>query len=237
MKLFPERQRRFLERFAPLRADRLYRPGDDRAVRYHPDNNMFGAKSANALHFMLRLLEPKRVVEVGSGFSSAVMLDTAEHFDATPELTFVEPYPERLRGLLKGDDAERVNIIARPLEHAPRAPFEALRSGDLLFVDSSHVIKTGNDLCALFFEILPALERGVYVHFHDILYPFEYPRRWVEEGRAWNEAYVLRAFLANSASYEVQFWASYLFRTHRDWLEAVPELCADGSSIWIRKTA
>jgi predicted O-methyltransferase YrrM len=231
--LAPETQRGFLAAFEPYRADRLYRGEDARDVRYHSSNNMFGQKSANALHLMLRVLRPRRIVEVGSGFSSAVMLDTREHFDADYDLTFVEPYPDRLRGLLRASDA--CAIVEKPLELAPRAPFEALEDGDILFVDSSHVIKTGNDLCALFFEILPALAAGVYVHFHDVLYPFEYPLRWVEEGRAWNEAYVLRAFLANNAVWSLQFWASYLYRCHRDWIDAVPEVSADGSSIWIRK--
>lgn len=231
--LAPATQKSFLDRFGALLADRLYRPGDDRDVRYHASNNMFGQKSANMLHLMLRVIRPRRIVEVGSGFSSAVMLDTRQHFGIDATMTFIEPYPDRLKGLLRsGDDC---TIIEKPLELAPRDPFAALEDGDVLFVDSSHVIKTGNDLCALFFEILPALADGVYVHFHDVLYPFEYPKRWVEEGRAWNEAYVLRAFLANNAAWSVQFWASYLYRCRRAWIDAVEEVSADGSSIWIRK--
>lgn len=234
--LNPRQQLDCLAEFEPLRADRLYAPGDARTVRYHSDNRMFGAKSANALHFMLRRLAPKRVVEVGSGFSSAVMLDTDQHFFGNSlELTFIEPYPERLFGRMSAEDRGRCEVIQSPLQAAPRAAFEALQAGDVVFVDSSHVLKTGSDLCTFFFEIMPSLRAGVYVHFHDILYPFEYPQTWVEQGRAWNEAYALRALLANSRAYALEFWASYLFRCHRQALQQVPEVDADGSSIWIRK--
>lgn len=233
--LNPEGQLATLDALGKLEAPHLYGRGDERSVRYET-SSMFGQKSANALSFILRHLRPKRIVEVGSGFSSAVMLDTDDHFlGGTTKMTFVEPYPERLYGLLRDADKSRVTVHETTLQTVDRAPFEALEAGDVLFIDSSHVLKTGSDLVTLFFEILPALASGVYVHFHDVLYPFEYPWRWIEEGRSWNEAYALRLFLANNSAYELWFWASYLYRCHRDAIDRVPEVSADGSSIWIVK--
>jgi predicted O-methyltransferase YrrM len=216
---------------------RLYAPGSEAGLRYHPDNNMFGQKSANMLHLMLRHLRPQRIIEVGSGFSTAVMLDTIEHsLGGEVALTCIEPYPKRLFGTMQDGDERLCSVIEERLQEVPMATFEELQSGDILFVDSSHVLKTGSDLCRLFFEILPALAVGTHVHFHDIYYPFEYPREWLEQGRSWNEAYALRLFLSDNSQYTIEFWGSYLHHCHRSEFERVPELFADQSSLWIRKT-
>ena len=81
--------------------------------------------------------------------------------------------------------------------------FAALEGGDILFIDSTHVLKTGSDVVRLYNEIVPRLNAGVIVHIHDIFYPFEYPRDWVLEGRAWSEAYLVRVFLAFNSEYEI----------------------------------
>lgn len=228
-----------LENLGPLVHDVPYASSSERGsreLRYHADNSMFGPPSACTLHLLLRYWRPQRVVEVGSGFSSAVMLDTSEYFLEAPiELTFIEPHPERLRSLLRPADSQNVRVIEQPLEDVPRSLFGALQSGDLLFIDSSHVLKTGSDVNVALFEILPSLAPGVFVHFHDILYPFEYPRNWVLEGRAWNEAYALRAFLQYNDTFEIVFWTSYLHQHQRRALDAIPLISANGSSLWLRK--
>ncbi len=109
----------------------------------------------------------------------------------------------------------------------PLSVFQSLNSGDVLFVDSTHVTKLGSDVNRIFFEILPALASGVIVHFHDIFYPFEYPRAWVREGRGWNETYLLRAFLEYNEAYEVLLWAHMLGIEGR--------LAQPAGSIWLRK--
>ena len=81
--------------------------------------------------------------------------------------------------------------------------FEKLEPNDLLFIDSSHISKIGSDLNYLLFEVLPSLKPGVIIHFHDILYPFEYPYEWIEKGIYWNEAYLLKAFLMHNKNYEI----------------------------------
>ncbi|PON13546.1 hypothetical protein C2W62_33810 [Candidatus Entotheonella serta] len=145
---------------------------------------------------MLRRQHPRRVIEIGSGFSSSVMLDVNDLFlDNSVQFTFIEPYPERLFEQFRDDDQQRHTVIEKPLQDVLLSLFRELSAGDILFIDSSHVVKIGSDVAYILFHILPALQSGVLIHFHDILWPFEYPEDWIFEGRAWNEAYVLRSFL------------------------------------------
>src|SRR5262249_3816423 len=114
---------------------------------------------------------------------------------------------------------------------------ETLGANDILFIDSTHVSKLNSDVNYELFEILPALQSGVYVHLHDILYPFEYPLDWAEEGRGWNEAYLLRAFLAYNDEFEIVLFNDLV------WLRFTDDLRRDfplwgrnpGGSIWLRK--
>lgn len=220
-----------------LQSDQAYRgPAPAGGWRYRGDNDMFGPGSASTLHLMLRHLRPRRVVEVGSGFSSAVMLDTDEHWlGSATEFTFIDPDPRRLELLLKPGDRSRARVLPERVQDVASERFNALEAGDLLFVDSSHVLKTGGDVGDLLFRVLPALRPGVVVHFHDVLYPFEYPRPWVQEGRAWNEAYALRAFLLFNREFAIVFWASYLYQHHREALSRVESICGNGSSLWIER--
>lgn len=230
-----ERQLEVLRALEALQAEQAYRGSAPAGGwRYRSDNEWFGPASASMLHLMLRHLKPRRVVEIGSGFSSAVMLDSDEHWlGGTTEFTFIDPEPQRLYSILKSADRARVRILAQRVQEVGPDAFAALEANDVLFVDSSHVLKTGGDVCDILFRILPALEPGVVVHLHDVLYPFEYPRAWVEGGRAWNEAYALRAFLLYNTSFTILIWASYLYQHQRAALERVESICANGSSLWI----
>ena len=153
--------------------------------RYYSDNVAYGVGDALTLHGILRHIRPERLIEIGSGHSSAMTLDTVEHYlGGRTELTFIEPYPELLESLMRTGDRERVTIIPTSLQQVPHEVFSVLQAGDVLFIDSTHVLKTGSDVAWLYGDLLPALNEGVYVHIHDMFYPFEYPREWVLEGRA-----------------------------------------------------
>ncbi len=116
--------------------------------------------------------------------------------------------------------------------------FDELEAGDLLFIDSSHVSKIGSDVNFLFFEVLPRLKAGVYIHVHDIFWPFEYPHSWIVEGRAWNEAYLLRALLCGNDGFEIVFWNSWAGHALRELLSKNCPLFTrnSGGSIYLRKT-
>lgn len=215
--------------------------------RFHLDNRYFTGGDAIVLYGMLRWLQPRRVIEIGSGYSSAAMLDVAERFpQVAPHFTFIEPYPASLRARLRSDDLERNTLLVREAQAIDPALFETLETGDILFIDSSHVLKTASDVHFLLFEVLPRLAPGVVLHFHDVPWPFEYPPVWLRERRAWNEAYALRAFLQFNRAFEILCFNDYLARHHRELLAAcmprmlVPAAHAatlGNSSLWLRKCA
>lgn len=184
-------------------------------LRYNQGNSYFNSFDALVLYSFIRHFRPKNIIEVGSGFSSAVMLDTNDSFaDHSIGLTFIEPYSERLKTLLRSDDSTTAAIIEQEIQEISVETFRKLRENDILFIDSTHVCKTGNDLNYLFFNILPVLQKGVIVHFHDIFNAFEYPMKWVMEGRNWNEIYFLQAFLMYNSSFRIIFFNDYLFNNH-----------------------
>lgn len=201
--------------------------------RYYYNNIWFGKGSADALYYMLRIVKPKRIIEIGSGYSTSVMLDTNEAFLGNSiQITSIEPRADRLKALLRPTD--NLKIYETDMQKIPLSFFEQLEKDDILFIDSSHVSKINSDVNRVFFEILPYLKQGVYVHFHDILYPFIYPKQWIYEGRAYNEAYLLRAFLMNNSSWSIQFFGDMLMKKYKERLIDRLEGCGS-ASIWIRK--
>lgn len=208
--------------------------------RFYYENGFFGYSDATVLYLMLRHLNPRRLIEVGSGFSSCVTLDTNDkHLNGAMRCTFIEPDPGRLKRQLKATD--KVDLIAEPVQGLDPAMFAELGAGDILFIDSSHVSKTGSDVNFLFFSIMPRLKPGVLVHLHDILYPFEYTPDYVRH--AWNEAYILRAFLTRNADWRIIFFSSFLEAFHGERLRRdMPVLMRGsgpvrGTSIWLEKVA
>lgn len=231
-------QEALLREFAGYHAEIPFPQEQAEDFRYFFQNEWFGHADAVYLHCLLRKHQPRRIIEVGSGFSSAVMLDTIDRFSSHPvELTFIEPYPERLKSLLRNDDPDRATILEKKVQEVPLEVFRALEAGDMLFIDSSHVIKCGGDLQFLMFEVLPHLPSGVFVHFHDIFYPFEYPEDWLHQERNWNELYLLRAFLAHNSAWEIHFFNSYVAAEFGGLIaEKLPLATRSaGGSIYLRK--
>jgi predicted O-methyltransferase YrrM len=230
LELFKEFQELYKE--LPFGAERL---ADS---RYFYDNPNYSYSDAIFTFCMIRKLKPKRIVEVGSGYSSCLMMDINEKFFGNQiKITCVEPYPELLYSLLLNGDRDTQLIIPQSLQDTDLGLFTSLASNDILFIDSTHVSKISSDVNYLLFQILPALSPNVYVHFHDIFYPFEYPKEWVYEGRAWNENYILRAFLQYNSSFRIVFFGSFFQHFHREEFAKYMPLCMKnlGGSIWIKK--
>ena len=207
-------------------------------LRYFYENETFSYADAIILFCMIRHFRPKRIVEVGSGFSSCAILDTNDRFfDGDIKCTFIDPYPSQLRSMLDNTDNKGLNILGQRVQEADMTLFGTLEKGDILFVDSTHVAKAGSDVNHLFFKILPALRSGVIVHFHDVMYPFEYPREWIREGRSWNESYMLRAFLEYNSAFRIIFFNTYLEHFYEDRFRDAMPLCLKnrGGSIWLQK--
>lgn len=205
--------------------------------RYYFENGFYSYTDGIVLYSMIRHFRPKRIIEIGSGFSSALMLDTNDFFfDKQIDLTFIEPYPERLLSLLNDNDKKNTTIIQSDVQKVPLNKFTKLNAGDILFVDSTHVVKTGSDVNYILFEVLPNLQSGVLIHFHDVFYPFEYPKEWVFMGRNWNEDYFLKSFLMYNNKFEIKLFSEYLHRLHPHAFKNMPLTYKNfGANLWIEK--
>ena len=233
-----EAQLELFEEFSKYYLSLPFYPHKRENLRYFYENNSYSYSDAICLYCTINHAKPKKIIEVGSGYSSCLILDTNDLiFDSTISCSFIEPYPQLLLSLIKDSDRDKIEIIQKKLQNVEVSKFSELNAGDILFIDSTHVSKIDSDVNHIFFEVLPTLKKGVYIHFHDIFYPFEYPKEWILEGRAWNEAYMLRAFLQHNQDYEIVFFNTFLELFYKDkFVEKMP-LCMKnmGGSIWLKK--
>lgn len=204
-----------------------------------PENVQFGLADAAVYSSVLRHFRPRRVVEVGSGYSSAVALDVRQEHGLTVDLTFIEPYTERLEGLLRPDDRATVVIRKEFVQDTPLSTFAALEPGDVLFIDSTHVLKAGSDVEHLMFRVLPSLPAGVLVHVHDCFWPWQYRPEWLRMHRDWNELYFLHAFLAGNAAWRVVLFNDWVWQTRPDLVEKhLPAATGERpGGLWLEKMA
>lgn len=233
-------QMRLLDQLKTYYGDLPFGEEPRQGKRYHLRNDMYYYSDAIFLYLMIRHFTPGRIIEIGSGYSSAVMLDTNDSLGRSVDITFVEPYPDRLMGLLSDADKAnpRLRLIARDIQELDLDQFGSLEANDILFVDSSHIVKTHSDVNYILFNILPTLRTGVLIHFHDIFFPFEYPKEWIFKGRVYNEGYFLRAFLQYNDAFRIAAFNSFLNTYHGDWFEKHMPFCTTGNqSIWIQKVA
>jgi hypothetical protein len=207
-------------------------------TQFFTQNSQFSWLDSRALFVLLREWRPQRFIEVGSGFSTLLAADVNRRFlGDSIAITCVEPYP---REFLRKGIIGVSRLIEEKVQDVPLAEFTALQAGDVLFIDSSHVAKTGSDVNFLYFDVLPRLKPGVRVHIHDIFLPHDYPRDWViDENRSWNEQYLLRALLMHSKAYRVVFGCSYAFWRFPELVKAAlahPRGHAfAGGSFWIER--
>lgn len=241
-----EDQLELLNQFTTFSAELPFSHESRPKLRYYFDNNFFSYGDGVILYSFLRYLKPKKIIEIGSGFSSAEMIDINNiFFDNSIKFTFIEPYPEeRLYTIISDEDQNTHKIITEPVQKVPLNLFQEFSANDILFVDSSHVAKIGSDVMHIVMNVLPLLPKGVVIHFHDIFWPFEYPEKWFEVGRAWNEAYLLRAFLQYNDSFKILFFNSFMEKHHTETIrKKLPMMLSNpsnyltfsNSSIWIQK--
>ena len=233
-------QLRLLQRLAKFYPEIPFTDNRSKEFRFAFDNPSYSWCDAIILFCMIRDLQPRRIIEVGSGHTSCLILDTNElFFGGRIECTFVEPYPELLLKLLRPQEVEQTDIIARKLQDTDPAIFASLGQNDILFIDSSHVAKAGSDVQALFSNILPSLAPGVVVHLHDIFVGFEYPPEWLREGRGWNEQYMLRAFLQFNTRFRIKLFTSHMVLRHADFFHQHMPNCFrnGGGNFWMERVS
>ena len=231
------KQKELVESFSQYYKDLPFSIEKSNKTRYYFENDYYSYTDGIVLYSMIRHFKPKRIIEIGSGFSSAIMLDTNElFFSGEIDLTFIEPYPGRLKSLFTKNDKKQDLIIQRDVQTVSLDEFKKLKAGDILFVDSTHVVKTGSDVNYILFEILPVLNSGVLIHFHDVFYPFEYPKEWVFQGRNWNEDYFLKAFLMYNKNFKIILFSHYLHERHKEVFKEIPLTYKNkGGNLWLEK--
>jgi predicted O-methyltransferase YrrM len=215
-------------------------------LQFYMRNGAYEDVDAEILYCMVRHLKPKRIIEIGSGYSTLLALQACRKnaAEGCPACDFkaVEPYPNEL---LKSGRAGVTSLIELPVQQVPLSEFERLTAGDILFIDSSHVLKIGSDVQYEFLEILPRLQPGVHIHVHDIFIPLEYPESWIREnGWFWSEQYLLEAFLAFNPRFEVTWAGRYMHLRQPERLRAAfPSYAAAANdaerqwpaSFWMRR--
>ncbi len=180
---------------------------------FHLRNGLYQGGDADLLYAMIRRHRPKRVIEFGAGFSTLVTAAACRDNRAAGHDTdfvsydpFAVPPPSGLDGLSA--------IIPASAESAPIDALQALAENDILFIDSSHVVRVGGDVIHLLLEVVPRLQPGVLIHVHDIFLPWEYPRQWAVNGWFWTEQHLLQALLVGNPGLEVLVAAYALWRSH-----------------------
>lgn len=188
---------------------------------YYVNNGAFGFVSAAAYHCMIRHFYPKTIIEIGSGNSTYVSAraSTMNQADGVAtKLISVEPYPNQV---LKEGFPGFAELITKKAEDIGVDFFSQLEDRDIVFIDSSHVVRIGGDVVFLYLEILPRLKKGVIVHIHDIFFPKHYPKDWVIRNRYfYSEQYLLQAFLTYNRQFEVLWCGSYIYLKFFDMLKS-----------------
>jgi hypothetical protein len=246
LRMNEEGQRRLLEIFSSnYRGEYESFPKERTPVpyRYYVNNGAFGSVDGELLYCMIRHYRPKRIIEIGSGNSTylsaqATLRNREEKNGYKCELTAIEPYPN---SVLKEGFPGLTRLVQKKVQNVSLSEFEELEENDILFIDSTHVLRIGSDVQYEYLEILPRLRKGVLVHSHDIFLPSEYPREWVlDDHKFWTEQYLLQAFITFNECFEVVLAASYVHLRRPEWFEsAFSSYSRDTrwpSSFWMRRT-
>jgi hypothetical protein len=200
---------------------------------YFLKNGWFESVDAEILYGVIRRFQPVNILEVGGGFSTRVMRRAINEGKLLTKITSIDPNPnssvlpyadEYIKSLVEDVDISRIVNL--------------LKAGDILFIDSSHLVKTGGDVPYLFLEVLPRLQASVFIHVHDIFFPFDYPEEFVFQGWSWNEQYLVQAFLAYNQTFEIIWPARYMWEYYRAQIERlIParQFPVRPSSLWLKK--
>jgi len=237
-------QLRFLRDECPHYTHEFDRPLQQRAGNnkneFYFDNHMFANTDAEVYYCMIRHFKPKTIIEIGAGRSTQVCAAAVkrnhELHGVNASVRAIEPCPS---DLLRNMQGESIELIACKVQKLGYEYFNLLTRNDILFIDSSHIVKSGGDVNYLFLEVLPQLDRGVVVHVHDIRLPYEVMKSTILSGPYFNEQYLLQALLINNRDYEVLWGTHYMSMKHKDEVGSVFRSSNGGtykgSSFWIRR--
>jgi predicted O-methyltransferase YrrM len=207
-------------------------------LTYYFNNGSYPAGDAELLYNMIRLYQPRKIIEIGCGFSTLMMQNALKKNlleGKNCEHICIEPYE------VKWLEKLNIQVERMKVESLNTGFFSNLEDGDVLFIDSTHVIRPQGDVLFEILEILPTLKKGVLVHFHDVFTPKDYPEYWVKDlNRFWNEQYLLEAFLSYNSQFKILLAANFLRHHYEPELLAKCPVLANQSlkepgSLWIQK--
>ena len=224
-----EEQKHLLETICPPFQDEYLsfpKEGTNNPLQYYLNNGSFGFVSGQMHYCIIRHFKPKRIIEVGSGYSTLVSLaalDKNIKEGYSCEFIAIDPYPPQF---LENNAPGIKRLIKEKVENIDISFFESLSENNLLFIDSTHTIKTGGDVNFLILEVLPKLNKGVIVHIHDIQFPYEYFKSYLLHNHYfWQEQYLVQAFLMYNNTFKILWCASYMHHKY-------PELMTKWFSIY-----
>lgn len=207
---------------------------------FYYKNEGFPAVDADILYYMIRSLKPRKIIEIGSGFSTFLsakaVIKNSQIDSHESEFITIEPYPS---DIIKAGLPGLSVLISKKVQEVPLTVFLELKENDILFIDSTHISSIGSDVNYEIFEILPRLQKGVLIHFHDIYLPSEYPKELIFKDRFfWNEQYLLRSFLIFNDHFEVMWSSNFMFMNYKDKLSNTFHSFEGktGASFWLKKT-
>lgn len=210
-------------------------------LSYYFNNPSYSGYDAEFLYSFIRLKKPKKIIEIGSGFSTRMMKaaiekNLSENSEFGTHITSIEPYE------MPWLEKIGVKVIRQKTEEVELDLFDLLNAGDVLFIDSSHMIRPEGDVLYEMFQVIPRLKPGVFIHIHDIFSPFDYPADWLKkEYRMWNEQYILEALLMYNKSYKIIGALAYIGYKYPNLINnrfsySVRQGWKNGSAMWLQKT-
>lgn len=183
---------------------------------FNINNSFFGRGDAEILYQMIRYYRPKKIIEIGSGHSTLIALEAIKKNNFKTDFKCIEPYENLWLENLG------ISIIRKKIEDINYKKQVLLNKNDILFIDSSHIIKPGGDILKIYLEIIPFLRKGVIVHVHDIFTPKNYLQNWINDHVLfWNEQYLLEALLSDSNKYKIICSLNFLQKKYYNQLKRV----------------
>jgi hypothetical protein len=213
-------------------------------LKYSIGNPMFSFMDCRLYYYFLLKNKPLNIIEIGCGNSTLLSYNTKKIHNLDYKITCIEPYPSDY--LIKLKNMGEIELIIDKLENVDLTIFKILNENDILFIDSSHVAKLNSDVIFYLNNILPLLNKNVYIHIHDIFLPFDYPVEWIKDGRFWNEQYLIYSFLQFNDTFQIEFGNSYAQYKFYEKLEEIQKNTVEkkylghigvfgGGSLWIKK--
>ena len=228
-----DRYTALLEELAPLMAEFEAPP------HFTWDNGMYGPVESEVLYALVRREKPARILELGSGYSSLIIAAACRRNAAEGQPSHYVAFDPHPRAFVEQGIDGMDSIESLAATDVPQEQFDALRTGDVLFIDTTHTVKIAGDVNRLLLEVLPTLPPGVLVHVHDIFLPYEYPREFIDQQCIWQEQYLLQALLSENRNFEIVFPAHAVGRERPDQVrELVPghEGPIGPGAFWLRRT-